>query len=76
MEGGERRITVSKGDEAEIEVRSDVPGAIHLHGYGIAKDVAPGKPARFRVEAEAEGIFEIEAHDLGGVALGTLVVEP
>ena len=76
VEGGERRITVSKGDVARIEVRADVADEIHLHGYDITKDVAPGKPARFRVEADAEGIFEIEAHDLGHVVIGTLVVEP
>jgi hypothetical protein len=76
VQGGQRRITVSKNDEALIEVRSDAPDEIHLHGYDITKDVAPGKAARFRVDADIEGAFEIEAHDLGHVTIGTLVVEP
>jgi len=76
VQGGERRITVSKDDVARIEVRSDAPDEIHLHGYDITKDVARGQPARFRVKADIEGVFEIEAHDLGHVIVGTLVVEP
>lgn len=74
--GGERNITVSKGDVARFEVRSDAPDDIHLHGYDIEKPVSPGAPARFRVDADIEGVFEIEAHDLGHVVVGTLVVEP
>ena len=76
VQGGERRITVSKDDVARIQVSSDAPDEIHLHGYDITKEVAPGRPARFRVQADIEGVFEIEAHDLGHVVVGTLVVEP
>lgn len=76
VRGGEQEITVEKGEIARIEVRSDAPDEIHLHGYDVYRDVAPGKPARFRVKANAEGIFELEAHDLGHVIVGTLVVEP
>jgi hypothetical protein len=76
VRGGEKEITVMKGEIARIEVRSDAPDEIHLHGYDVYRDVAPGKPARFRVKANAEGIFELEAHELGHVIVGTLVVEP
>ena len=76
VQGGERTIRVSKGDTARIEVRSDAPDEIHLHGYDVRKDVAPGKPARFTVDADIEGVFELEAHDLGHVIIGELVVEP
>lgn len=76
VKGGERRITVEKGDVARIEVRSDAPDEMHLHGYDVFRDVAPGKPARFRVLADKEGVFEIEAHDAGHLIVGTLVVEP
>ena len=47
-----------------------------MHGYDLTKPVAPGKPARFKFKADAEGIFEIEAHDLGHLIIATLVVEP
>ena len=76
VRGGEKEITVSRGEIARIEVKSDAADEIHLHGYDVYKDVAPGKPARFRVKANAEGIFELEAHDLGHVIIGNLVVEP
>ena len=76
VRGGAREIKVDQGEIARIEVKSDAPDEIHLHGYDVYKDVAPGKPARFQVKANAEGIFELEAHDLGHVIIGTLVVEP
>lgn len=76
VSGGEPKITVSKGDVARFEVRSDTPDEIHVHGYDITKPVTPAKAARFRIDADIEGIFEIEAHDLGHLVIGTLVVEP
>jgi len=61
-------------------VISDAPDDIHLHGYDIEKETAPGKPARFRIEADLEGVFEIESHvaeDAGREPLiARLVVEP
>jgi FtsP/CotA-like multicopper oxidase with cupredoxin domain len=74
--GGKRRVTVRKGETARIQVVSDAPDEIHLHGYDVAKKVAPGRPAKFVVKADIEGVFEIEAHDLGHVIVGELVVEP
>ena len=76
VQDGQRRITVEKGEVARIAVKSDAPDEIHLHGYDVYKDVRPGRPARFQVKANVEGVFEIEAHDLGHVTIGTLVVEP
>jgi hypothetical protein len=76
VRGGKRTIAVSKGEVARIEVRSDTRDQIHLHGFDLYRDVAPGKPARFKVEANIDGAFELEAHDLGHVVIGTLVVEP
>ena len=76
VKGGEQEIEVAKGDTARIEITSDAPDEIHVHGYEITKPVAPGKPARLNFKANAEGIFEIEAHDLGHLTVATLVVEP
>jgi hypothetical protein len=74
--GGVRKITVEKGATVRIVVTSDAPDEIHLHGYDITRAVAPGRPARFRLKADAEGEFEIEAHDLGHKKVASLVVEP
>jgi FtsP/CotA-like multicopper oxidase with cupredoxin domain len=60
--GGPPDITVTSGDVVRIVVSSDVPDDIHLHGYDVERQAAPGRPARFRVEASLEGSFEIESH--------------
>jgi FtsP/CotA-like multicopper oxidase with cupredoxin domain len=60
--GGPQDITVTSGDVVRIVVASDAPDDIHLHGYDIEKQAAPGRPARFRVNADIEGSFEMESH--------------
>jgi hypothetical protein len=56
-------------------VTSDVAEEVHVHGYDILKEVAPGAPARFRFEATFEGIFEVELERSGEPIL-ELRVEP
>jgi FtsP/CotA-like multicopper oxidase with cupredoxin domain len=80
VEGGVRSIKVAKGDRVRFTVTSDRPDQIHLHGYDVEKETAPGKPAKFSVKANVEGIFEIESHkneDAGKDPLiARLVVNP
>ena len=57
-----KSIEVAKGDTVRIVVSSDVEDEIHLHGYDIEKEAAPGKPARFEFKADVEGAFELESH--------------
>ena len=60
--GGAANITVEKGDVVRIVVAADAPDDIHLHGYDIEKPAAPGQPARFKLNADIEGSFEMESH--------------
>jgi FtsP/CotA-like multicopper oxidase with cupredoxin domain len=60
--GGAQDIEVEPGDTVRIVATSDVQDEIHLHGYDITRNAAPGQPARFRFRADAEGAFEIESH--------------
>jgi hypothetical protein len=60
--GGVKQIEATRGDTVTIVVDSDVDDEIHLHGYDVFRDAAPGSPARFRFRADIEGIFEIESH--------------
>jgi hypothetical protein len=60
--GEAKTIRVAKNDIVRIVVSSDAPDEIHLHGYDIEKEAAPGEPARFRFKADAEGAFELESH--------------
>jgi FtsP/CotA-like multicopper oxidase with cupredoxin domain len=78
--GGAQDIEVARGDTVRIVVTSDAADEIHLHGYDITRNAAPGQPARFQFRADAEGAFEIESHvaeDAGRDPLvARLVVEP
>ena len=60
--GGSQAIAVSKGDIVRLTVSSDAPDEIHVHGFDLEQEAAPGSPARFRFTADIEGKFEVEAH--------------
>lgn len=80
VKGGVQEIEVTAGEVVLLVVSSDSPDDIHLHGYDIERAAAPGKPARFRFEADIEGAFEIESHvaeDAGlEPVIANLVVAP
>jgi hypothetical protein len=74
--GGIKKITVKQGDRARFEVTStDTSDEVHLHGYDITRNVAPGSAARFSFAANAEGIFEVELHGTQ-TQIAELTVEP
>ncbi|MBD0281036.1 MAG: hypothetical protein ICV69_02405 [Thermoleophilaceae bacterium] len=78
--GGPKRIRATTGDTVRIVVNADARDEIHLHGYDLYENAAPGRPARFVFRADIEGVFEVESHvaeDAGKDPLiGRLVVEP
>ena len=80
VQGGVQKIETKAGNTVRFVVISDAADDIHLHGYDIEKEASPGKPARFRVKADLEGVFEIESHiaeDAGREPLiARLVVQP
>src|SRR5215218_8030537 len=52
--GGVQRVLATKGDTLRLVVSSpDTSGEVHLHGYDLKRDVAPGRPASFRFRADA-----------------------
>lgn len=73
--GGVTKITARKGDTVRFVASSDVADEVHLHGYDISRDVAPGKDARFRFAAKIEGIFGVELEEQG-VPIASLEVRP
>jgi hypothetical protein len=73
--GGVARPSVRRGRRVRIVVRSDVADHVHLHGYDIMRDVAPGAPAQIVFVADLTGGFEIELEDRH-VALAELEVRP
>jgi heme/copper-type cytochrome/quinol oxidase subunit 2 len=55
-----RKFTVEQGREVELVVTSELADEVHLHGYDLHADVAPGKPATILFKANAPGLFEAE----------------
>ena len=79
FEGGEvtgpRRPEFTVGDRVVLIVRADAADHVHVHGYDLMKDVAPGMPARISFRADAPGRFEVELEDRP-LPLTELVVRP
>ena len=59
------RAEAKKGDPVVVIVRSDVSDEVHVHGYDLMADVAPGKPVRIEFTANLTGRFEIELEGRG-----------
>jgi hypothetical protein len=74
--GGVHKITVSKGDTLRLTVSSpDTSQEIHVHGYDLKRDMAPGRPASFRFKTTIEGAFEIELEETS-TKIANLLVRP
>jgi hypothetical protein len=61
--GGVKRPEVDEGKQVVLIVRSDVSDHMHLHGYDLLADVAPGQPGRIRFRADLVGRFDLELED-------------
>jgi hypothetical protein len=73
--GGIRRVTVGKGRRVVLIVTSDVADDVHLHGYDVMRDVAPGRPARLSFKATIVGAVEVELEDRH-LPLATVTTQP
>lgn len=61
--GGVKRPEIERGTQVVLVVRSDVSDHMHLHGYDLLADVAPGQPGRIRFDADVPGRFDLELED-------------
>lgn len=59
------RVDVPLGDTVELTVTADVTDEVHVHGYDLHGDVAPGSPAKVTFTADIPGVFEVELEDAG-----------
>ena len=79
VKGGEvpavRHFTVKQDRQVDFVVKSEIPDEVHLHGYDLSADVAPGKPATIRFTASAPGRFEVEL-ETRGLPIAELEVRP
>jgi hypothetical protein len=67
LEGGEvadevRTLRVTEGACVRLRWTADAPTIVHLHGYDIEQEVAPGRVTELQFEAYATGRFPIEVH--------------
>ena len=70
-----RRLSVKQGRKVALVVTSEIADEVHVHGYDLMADVAPGQPATIRFTAKTPGVFEIELEDLG-LQIAELEVRP
>jgi heme/copper-type cytochrome/quinol oxidase subunit 2 len=61
--GGLRTVRVRENQRIRLVVTSDVSDHVHLHGYDLMVDVAPGRPGRLTLRATVPGRFEVELED-------------
>lgn len=55
-----KHFTIKQGSQVVFVVESELADEVHLHGYDLSADVAPGEPATIRFTADAPGLFEAE----------------
>ena len=58
-----RDVVVSHSDLLVMNITSDRPGSIHIHGYNLEHPVEPGIGSSFEMEAYATGKFNIAFHN-------------
>jgi plastocyanin len=73
--GEPKTLEFDSGDTVRLRFVSNVAEEIHIHGYDKYVNVRPDSSATTRFKADAEGIFEIEAHSTGEL-LAKLQVSP
>ena len=55
-------LRVSQGDTVRLIFEADEEGEIHLHGYDLTAEVAPGHPGELVFEAATAGAFALNFH--------------
>jgi negative regulator of sigma E activity len=61
--GGIKEVDVDRNQQVVVLVQSDVADEVHVHGYNLSAEVAPGQPTRIAFDADVVGRFEIELED-------------
>ena len=65
VETASRRVRVDIGQKVRIRVQADRSEEVHVHGYDLKADVAPGRPAVVDFTADVPGVFEVELEQAG-----------
>jgi hypothetical protein len=73
--GGLKHISTTKGKRLTVVVNADVSDEVHVHGYDLKRNVAPGAPGRISFRATLPGRFVIELESRG-FQIAELEVQP
>ena len=65
VETASRRVRIDLGQKVRVHVEADRAEEVHVHGYDLKGDVAPGKPAVIDFTANVPGVFEVELEESG-----------
>jgi hypothetical protein len=57
---GSQATTTTAGFSGVLIEATVTGDEVHLHGYDLSADVAPGRPAVIDFTADAPGVFEVE----------------
>lgn len=68
-------VSVTEGDQVTLQIISDHPIEVHLHGYDLEEVVGAEEPGELSFKATMTGRFPIEDHNTEA-ELGTLLVQP
>lgn len=72
---GVKTFQVKQGDTVTFNISSDTEGEVHLHGYDVSTEMAPGGSVTLSLTANATGRFPMEIEDTK-VEVGFLEVQP
>jgi plastocyanin len=73
VSGDTGRVPVAVGTEVTLVITSDAADEVHVHGYDLTADLAPGTPAEIPFTATIPGVFEVELHEAGTALLALQV---
>lgn len=68
-------VEVPVNTKISLQVDSDKPDELHVHGYDLSKQIAPGKIQSLNFVADRSGRFAVELHG-AHAELTTLQVQP
>lgn len=57
------RIEVGLNSEVTLNITSDVPEVLHVHGYELQIDVPADTPVTRTFTADKPGTYEVETHE-------------
>ena len=68
-------LKATQGDSLTIDITSDRPGTVEIHGYQKKVDVAPGHVATLSFVANIAGRFPVDLHGRDGRHLDVTALE-